>query len=59
MFVDDVCSKLGYLVNSVGREEYTFKATLRSVPEAQEGQEGHVGVPDVGVVGGRGQGPSP
>ena len=30
-----------------------------SVPEAQEGQEGHVGVPDVGVVGGRGQGPSP
>ena len=30
-----------------------------SVPEAQEGGEEDVGVPGVGVVGGRGQGQSP
>ena len=30
-----------------------------SVPEAQEGGQVDVGMPGVGVVGGRGQGPSP
>ena len=35
------------------------KKNFSSAPADQEGQEGHVGVPDGGVVGGRGQGPSP
>ena len=33
--------------------------TFLSAPEGQEGGEEHVGVPGVGVVGGRGLGPSP
>ena len=33
--------------------------SIESVSEAREGGEEDVGVPGVGVVGGRGQGPSP
>ena len=31
-----------------------FQRNHKNVPEAQEGEEGDVGVPDVGVVGNRG-----